>query len=232
MENPNAIHQIAPILTRNPARLLKKSVTFATTGDEPLFRIGTGHIKVVQLVGIVTTQIDNDSAHNAQFITDPSQGSETAICNAANLQNKPVGTLATIAGDDFTTAIQYHANDLVAAGDTAAPQTPIILPPGYLDFRVNFEIDSGAMDFYLLYEPVEDGAKAEVAWHGNPDHRRGPVGVRHRIENRLFNQDDLPVHDFGGRGAYFRNRWSRHDRDTDAGEQRETPAGSDGRIEH
>jgi hypothetical protein len=121
------------------------------TGQVPIFRINTGRILLVQILGEVTTAIQNQ-LDNARLIHNVTTGTDQDLCAILNIANDEVGTLYGISG--------VFADALIGSGQTMQRmQRELILKPGTIDFHCSAN-NTGNVKWSLYWSPLDRGAYA------------------------------------------------------------------------
>lgn len=100
------------------------------TADEALFRI-TGYVRILSIIGIVTTAIQNQ-ANNTKLKHNPSgTGSDVDLCAVLNIAADAVGTVYSIVGV-LATALKSTTLWAVAPADNI-PWPGLLLGPGDIE---------------------------------------------------------------------------------------------------
>jgi hypothetical protein len=115
----------------------------------PLFTV-TGRVKLVAILGIVTTVIQTQ-ANNTKLVANPTTLADVDICAVLNITAFAVGTQLGITGT-LATAMQSQASAVMPY-----QAAPVILPAGTLDLSCAAS-NTGAIKWLALYEPVDPGA--------------------------------------------------------------------------
>lgn len=123
--------------------------TLPQTAAEALFTITGGRIVVTQIVGEVTTAIQNQ-ANNTKLVHNPTTGTDVDLCAVLNIAADEVGTLYGITG--------VFADALIGAGQAMRAQTqPLVLKPGTIDLNCAAS-NTGAVKWSLFWAPLDAGA--------------------------------------------------------------------------
>ncbi|MHC4728264.1 MAG: hypothetical protein ACYS17_13670 [Planctomycetota bacterium] len=126
-------------------KVVKKTITSITTQD--LFIVEGGPIKVVELIGVVTTVIQTQ-ANNTKLLVDPTEpATDTDICAVLNITGDAAGTVYTITGT-FANAMVATTNGVVAG-----LATQFIVPVGTIEISCS-ATNTGAIDWYIRYQPL------------------------------------------------------------------------------
>lgn len=137
-------------LLNNIARRTERPTdTLPQTTTEALFTIYSGRIIVQQIVGEVTTAIQNQ-ANNTKLTLDVGTGTDVDLCAVLNIANDEVGTLYGISG--------IFADAMLGAGQALQAQTrPFILKPGDIDLNCAAS-NTGSVKWTLFWAPLDAGA--------------------------------------------------------------------------
>ena len=128
--------------------------TLPQTAIETLFNVVAGRILLVQVLGEVTTVIQNQ-ANNTKLTHDPATGTSTDLCAVLDIANDEVGTLYGITGT--------AADALVGTGQTLVSQArPVVLKPGEIDLDCAAS-NTGNVKWTLFWIPLDAGAYVSVA---------------------------------------------------------------------
>ena len=147
-----------------------KRLTTILSGNNNLFNIIGGPIKIIEIIGIVAVQIEGKSCL-INYNMDP-------ISPAGDTVFGTDGTALEINGDLIGTLYTWDGivdNDLVATTNGVALGTPaptdgstdksgqLICPAGSLELAAVVATSAtGAIDFYLRYVPLVPGARIEA----------------------------------------------------------------------
>lgn len=143
-----------PWTRRTPQITSRQTATLPQTADGALFRITGGKIRVLGIVGEVTTAVQNQ-ANNTKLKHNPSGvGADVDICAVLDIANDAVGTLYTITGD-FSDAMQDGLWSLET--DKTMEAGGVILGPGDIELDCAAS-NTGAAKWTLNWEPVDEGA--------------------------------------------------------------------------
>lgn len=143
-----------PWTRRTPQITTRQAAALPQTTDVALFRITGGKIRVLGIVGEVTTVIQNQ-ANNTKLKFNPSGvGADVDLCAVLNIANDAVGTLYSITGD-FSDAM---LDGLWAVEtDSTMEAGGVILGPGDIELDCAAS-NTGAVKWTLNWEPVDEGA--------------------------------------------------------------------------
>ena len=134
---------------------VKKTISsIATAGN--LFVV-TGPIKVVDLIGVVTTDI-GASQTQIKLLVDPTEpAGNTDICAQLDINADAAGTVYTITG--------RFANAMIATtnGVIAGLATQFIVPAGVIEYANADNAETGVIDWHLRYIPLAPGVSVSPA---------------------------------------------------------------------
>ena len=142
-------------LTQRLALSAIKNVATIATGN--LFTISGGMVKIVNIVGYITTAIQAQ-ANNTKLVMTPTGGTATDLCAVLDLNAAGQYGLLTITGT-FANAMVLTATAGVKAGVQAAP---FITSPGVLSLNCAAS-NTGVIDWYIEYIPMDIDAKIVAA---------------------------------------------------------------------
>lgn len=148
-----------PWTRRVPRIITRPAEALPQTADKALFRITGGKVRILEIVGEVTTVMQAD-ANNTKLKHNPAGvGADVDICAVLDVNADAVGTLYSITGD-FSDAMQDGLWSLET--DELMEKRGIILGPG------DIELDcaasrTGAVKWTVNYELVDEGANIALA---------------------------------------------------------------------
>lgn len=120
------------------------------TADEALFRV-TGYVRILSIIGIVTTAIENQ-ANNTKLKHNPSGvGSDVDLCAVLDIANDAVGTVYSIVGV-LATAMKSTSLWLVAPADNIG-SAGLIVGPGDIELDCAASND-GEVKWIVEWVPV------------------------------------------------------------------------------
>lgn len=123
--------------------------TLPQTAAEALFTVSGGRIIVTQIIGEVTTAIQNQ-ANNAKLTLNVATGTDVDLCAVLNIANDEVGTLYGITGT--------AADAMLGYGQTVKEQAQdVILKPGTIDLNCSAS-NTGSVKWTLYWAPMDPGA--------------------------------------------------------------------------
>jgi hypothetical protein len=148
-----------PWTRRVPRIITRPTENLPQTTDKALFRITGGKVRILEIVGEVTTVMQAD-ANNTKLKHNPSGvGADVDLCAVLDVNADAVGTLYSITGD-FSDAMADGLWSLET--DETMEKRGIILGPG------DIELDcaasrTGQVKWTLNYELVDEGANIALA---------------------------------------------------------------------
>ena len=138
----------------NIRRTERTTATLPQTTTDALFTISTGRILVYQILGEVTTAIQNQ-ANNTKLTLNVGTGTDVDICAVLDIANDEVGTLYGVTGT--------FANAMLGAGQALQGQTiPFVLKPGDINLDCAAS-NTGSVKWTLFWVPLDDGAYVAAA---------------------------------------------------------------------
>ena len=135
-------------------RVHRPAETLPQTTQSAIFNVH-GRIRVKSIKGVVTTVIQTQ-ANDTKFVSDPSVGADVDLCAVLDITAQAVGTVNNITG---TPADAMVATASGAAVDQAVDQ---VVEEGAIDVSCAAS-NTGEMEYFIEYEPMEDGAYVNVA---------------------------------------------------------------------
>jgi hypothetical protein len=136
-------------------RVDRDTDTIPQTTTEALFTVVGGRVAITQIIGEVTTAIQNQ-ANNTKLISNPTNGTDVDLCDKLDIAADEKGTLYGITG------ISSDALIGVNAGALRGQTVDVIVPPGTIDLNCAAS-NSGAVKWTLFYYPIDVGAYVEAA---------------------------------------------------------------------
>lgn len=135
---------------RKPAVTVNRDpATLPATATGHIFSVSGGRIRLIALVGEVTTVIQTQAC-NLKVTATPTVGSAVDLCANLNVSALAVGTQLAMTGTAATAlgatngAIIYQASSWV-------------VKEGYVDL-ITSATNTGAVKWSLVYEPLDQGA--------------------------------------------------------------------------
>lgn len=141
---------INDIITKHD--VTSKTVSSITTAN--LFNIADGPIKVVDIIGFITTVIAA-GANNTKLVYTSTGGAAIDLCAVANIASTAVRKNLSITGVKAN-ALQVSADDGVTVR-VLGSVAHVILQPGIISMNC-LSTTTGAIKWDLLYEPINVSA--------------------------------------------------------------------------
>jgi len=130
-------------------QVCRNSGVLVTGGPIVMFTIAGGRVRLVDLVGVVSTVI-GAGATSLAINANPSTGVDTPICAVGVVTVAPANSLVAITGIVADALVVILATQGAIKGMT----TPLILNPGTLDLVITGGT-TGAIDWYATWEPID-----------------------------------------------------------------------------
>lgn len=127
------------------------------TAQSALFTISGGRVLIVDLLGEVTTAVQNQ-ANTTKVVFNPTVGADRDLCSGASIADVAVGTYFAI--DPQPTALGGLQTVIGFAWSRLAQ--PITLGPGTVDLNCAAS-NTGQVKWRLAYVPLDPGARVEAA---------------------------------------------------------------------
>lgn len=118
-----------------------------------LFTVSGGPVRVLSLVGLITTVIET-KANSVKLTHTPTGGAAVDLCSVLNVTAAAVRTLLALDGVAATALVNTAAEGVVIA---SALHMPIILTPGTIALAATAS-STGAVSWYIEFEPLAPGA--------------------------------------------------------------------------
>jgi len=148
----------APWTRRTYGIAERTTAALPQTADGALFRITGGKIRLLEIVGEVTTAIQNQ-ANNTKIKHNPSGvGADVDLCAVLDIANDAVGTLYAITGD-FSDAMVDGLWSLET--DELMEKRGIILGPGDIELDCAAS-NTGSVKWTVTWEPFDEGGSLAV----------------------------------------------------------------------
>lgn len=124
------------------------------TTASSIFRVSGGKVRVLSIVGEVTTVIQTQANNTKLQFASTSPGSTTDLCAVLDITAKAVGSLFSITGT-LATAMKATTNNMIVPADNLA--TPgLVLGPG--DIKLSCAAsNTGQVKWTITYEPLDAG---------------------------------------------------------------------------
>ena len=136
-------------------RVDRDTDTIPQATTEALFTVVGGRVAITQIIGEVTTVIENKE-NNTKLISNPTNGTGADLCAVLDIKADEKGTLYGITG------ISSDALIGVNAGALRGQTVDVIVPSGTIDLSCAAS-STGAVKWTLFYYPIDVGAYVEAA---------------------------------------------------------------------
>lgn len=127
--------------------------TAATPVTQNLFTVSGGAVRILAIVGHITTAIAA-GANSAKLVYTSTGGAAVDLCAAADIASMAIRKLLTITGAAADAIALSAAEGVVVS---AVATTPIIVTPGVLSLNCTAGT-TGVIDWYIEFEPLASGA--------------------------------------------------------------------------
>lgn len=142
-----------PWTRRVPQIVELQTATLPQTADAAMFRITGGKVRILEIVGEVTTLIQNQQ-NNTKIKHNPSGvGNDVDLCAVLDIAADAVGTLYAITGD-FSDAMVDGLWSLET--DELMEKRGIILGPGDIELDCAAS-NTGSVKWTVTWEPLDAG---------------------------------------------------------------------------
>lgn len=146
---------MSKLLGRGPQIIERPTASLPQTTAAGLFRITGGKIRILSIVGEVTTVIQTQTNNTKLQFASASPGATTDLCAVLDITAKAVGSLFSITGT-LATAMKVTTNNMVVpADDLASPG--LVIGPGDIKLSCSAS-NTGAVKWTVNYEAVDQGA--------------------------------------------------------------------------
>jgi hypothetical protein len=140
-------------------RVDRATATLPQTGQYDLFTVAGGMVKVLGILGEVTTVIENQTNNtNLEFNPAAATLADSDLCATLDISADVVGTLYTITGT--------AANAMVDSGTTGflihTLAQPLYMSEGAIELHCSAS-NTGSVKWSIWYVPLEEGAYVEAA---------------------------------------------------------------------
>lgn len=140
---------------KGPLVLERPTAALPQTAAAGLFRITGGKVRILSIIGEVTTLIQTQANNTKLQFVSVAPGSTTDMCAVLDITAKAVGSLFSITGT-LATAMKVTTNNMVVPADDLA-RPGMVLGPG--DIKLNCAAsNTGAVKWTINYEKVDEGA--------------------------------------------------------------------------
>jgi hypothetical protein len=133
----------------------RATATLPQTAAAAIFNVAGGRVAITQIVGEVTTAIQNQ-ANNTKLTATPTTGTAVDMCAVLTTANKEVGTLFGITG------LNSDAMLGINAGALPAQTRDLIVNIGTIDLNCAAS-NTGSVKWSIFYYPIDDGAEITAA---------------------------------------------------------------------
>ncbi len=137
-----------------PRIVSRTAATLPATTQTPYFTV-TGRVIITQIVGEVTTAVQNQAC-NLDLYSNPSVGSDVALCAVVDIDNDAVGTLYTLTGTLSDALIA------TTSGAFSAQSKALVVTAGTIDLKTS-ATNTGATKWTLHYIPLDSGSTVVAA---------------------------------------------------------------------
>jgi len=120
----------------------------------PIFTVATGRVLVLGLVGEVSVAAIDGGASNTSFVTNPTVGTDMAMCAVLDINADENGSIYSITG---AVGDALHGG---SGGGGMFMNTPIVVPEGTIDLLTAADVGTGGAlgAFDIWYIPLDTGA--------------------------------------------------------------------------
>lgn len=136
-------------------RVDRATATLPQTAAAAIFTVSGGRVLVTQILGEVTTAIQNQ-ADNTKLTATPTTGTAVDLCAVTDIANLEVGGLLSIAGAAATALVK------ALAGAIVAQVTPVVVAAGTIDLSCAAS-NTGSVKWSIWYMPLDAGATIVAA---------------------------------------------------------------------
>ena len=142
------------VRTLNKGLVVRRAAaTLPQTATGTLFNVVGGRVAITQILGEVTTAIQNQ-ANNTRLVATPTGGAASNLCANLDIADDAVGTMYGITG----TPANGMVDDL---GVMPGQATPAIVKVGAIGL-VCAASNTGEVAWTVTYVPIDDGAYVEA----------------------------------------------------------------------
>jgi hypothetical protein len=133
----------------------RATATLPQTAAAAIFNVTGGRVAITQVVGEVTTAIQNQ-ANNTKLTANPDTGTSVDICAVLSTANDEVGCLYGISG------LNSDAMLGINAGALPAQTRAVIVNAGTIDLDCSAS-NTGSVKWSIFYYPIDTGAVVTAA---------------------------------------------------------------------
>ncbi len=130
----------------------------ASIASANLFTVATGPVRVLSIVGYITTGIEA-AANNVKLTHTPTGGAAVDLCATLNVTGAAIRTFLALDGVKATALVNTADTGVVIA---SALHMPIVLSVGTIALNAS-GTTTGAVSWYVDYEPMAPGATVTAA---------------------------------------------------------------------
>jgi len=124
--------------------------TLPATATETIFTVATGPVRVLELVGEVTTVIAATTC-NLKISADPTVGAASDLSANLDINGDLAGSFMSMTGAIGTVLVN------TATGACAGMTIPYIVPVGVITITTGHTV-TGSIAWFIRYEPLVTGA--------------------------------------------------------------------------
>lgn len=133
----------------------RATATLPQTTAGALFTVVGGRVAITQIVGQVTTAIQNQTS-KTKLTANPTTGTAVDMCAELDIAADEIGTLYGMSGLNSDAMIGINA------GLVPAQLRDVIVNVGSIDIACAAS-STGSVKWVLFYYPIDDGAYVEAA---------------------------------------------------------------------
>jgi predicted amidohydrolase len=134
----------------------KGTFTVPQNAQTPMFTVRTGKVKVVDIVGEVTTVMAG-GVTNTKLVSNPTVGADSDICATADVNGSAVGTMLGVTGTAASALVSQ------ASGSFIAQLRGVIVAPGTIDYWNDQAAATGACKWTCTWIALDDDAEVIAA---------------------------------------------------------------------
>lgn len=138
---------------KDPVTVSKETMALPASTQGAAFTIAGGLVKILQIVGQVTTVVQ-DQACNLKLIANPASGNDQDICAAVSVQALAAGSLLGITG--------FLADAMTTGTSLSGQARSVIANTGTIDVHTT-ATNTGAITWTVTYIPITAGATITAA---------------------------------------------------------------------
>lgn len=130
----------------------------ASIASANLFTVATGPVRLLSIVGYITTGIEA-AANNVKLTHTPTGGAAVDLCATLNVTGAAIRTFLALDGVKATALVNTADTGVVIA---SALHMPLVLSVGTIALSAS-GTTTGAVSWYVEYEPLAPGATVTAA---------------------------------------------------------------------